>query len=342
MSPDCKVIKFYPVFVWRSSRLELSFILVIVISALLHGAGGSDGPDLQCSLNKIKVLTCLWNEQNNLNDNYTFYFWYSGDKSKAKQCPNYLVANRKIFGCQFPVTMTFRTFTVMLNSTNQRLPTTREFEKLQDWVKMDPPSNLHVENTSSLELRLTWEQSYGSFASRCMTYQVQHRNMASDKWTVKDATSPLFILPSYDPKEMYTFQVRSQINKDCAYSKYWSDWSQAVTWGRNITVSEEQPSTFMKAYVILVVTFLLLVVVVLVIRTDRVWLILVPQIPNPGKKFENLFTVHNNNFQDWLGISKEAVDNLKTNYSESLCSVTEDSDYPLPDGKNPTTSPLTK
>lgn len=156
---------------------------------------------------------------------------------------------------------------------------------------------------------------------------------------MKDATSTLFTLPSYDSRQTYTFQVRSQINKNCGNSKFWSDWSQAVTWGgRNITVTDEQPSTFTKAFAILVVTFLLLVVAVFVIRTDRVWVILVPQIPNPGKKFEDLFTLHSNNFQEWLGISKEAVENLKTNYTEPLCIVTEDPDFSEPDGKNPTTN----
>lgn len=343
MSLDSKSVKkLYPVFVQITSmRLGRSFFFIIMLSALSRGVKGSDKPgdaELNCSVNKEKILTCLWNEQTDMSDNYAFYYWYSNRESSALCCPQYLVANHKTIGCQFAIHETFRTFTVMLNTSSGILPTIRTFDKLQDWVKMDPPSNLRVENTSSLELLLTWEQSSGSFPLHCMAYQVQHRNMASDKWTVKDATSTSFTLPSYDSKQTYTFQVRSQINTNCGNSKFWSDWSQAVAWGRNITVTDEQPSTYTGAFVILVVTFLLLVVAVFVIRTDRVWMILVPQIPNPGKKFEDLFTLHSYNFQEWLGISKEAVENLKTNYTESLCIVTEDLDYSEPDGKNPTTN----
>ncbi|XP_075690407.1 cytokine receptor common subunit gamma [Rhinoderma darwinii] len=347
MSSDSTAVKkLYPIFVRTNSvRLGLSLVFIIFLSALSHGVKGIDKPgdaELNCTVNKDKVLTCFWNEQKDLNNNYTLYYWYSDQESTAVQCPHYVVANHKIIGCRISAVETFRTFTVKLNPINQRLPTLRKFDKLQDWVKMDPPSNLHVENTSSLELLLTWEQSYGSFQSYCMAYQVQYRNMASDKWTVKDASSTSFTLPSYDPRQTYTLHVRSQININCGNSKFWSDWSQAVTWGRNITVTEEQPTTFIKAIVILVVTFLLLVVVVLVIRTDRVWVILVPQIPNPGKKFEELFTIHDRNFQKWLGISKEAVENLKTNYTESICIVTEDPQCTLSDGKTSTTNSPTK
>ncbi|XP_071980245.1 cytokine receptor common subunit gamma [Engystomops pustulosus] len=333
------VKKLYPVSLWISVRLGFHFFVMIL--PWLHGIEGSEKPgnvELHCIVNKYQVLTCVWNKQSDVNDNYTLYYWYSDKEYTAAQCPHYLIVNQTTFGCQLSEIETFSTFTVKLTSNKQEYLPMRKFDKLIDLVKMDPPSKLQVTNTSSLELRLQWEQSYGSLRSHCMTYQVQYKNMASDKWTVKNASSTLFILPSYDPKQTYTFQVRSKLSKFCANSKFWSDWSQAVSWGRNITVTDEQPSTFIKASVILIVTFLLLIVVVLVIRTDRVWVVLVPQIPNPAKKFETLFTVHGNNFQEWLGISKEAVENLKTNYTERLCIVTEDNDCPGPDGKNPTTN----
>ncbi|XP_073412257.1 cytokine receptor common subunit gamma [Dendrobates tinctorius] len=344
MSLDMKsMMKLYPVCHGiRSVRLGLYFFCMIILSAPIRGIDSRDKPgdtELNCAVNKDKFLTCFWNEQS---DNSTLYYWYSDKESSAAPCPQYLVANHHIIGCQILLDNTFISFTVKLNTTSQRLPTIRRFDKLQDWVKTDPPSNLHVVNTSSLELFLTWEQSLGSFAARCMSYQVHHRKKASDQWMEKNASSLSFTLPSYDPRQTYTFRVRSQINEYCGNSKFWSDWSQAVTWGRNATVTDEQPSTFIKAFVILVVTFLLLIVVVLVIRTDRIWVILVPQIPNPGKKFEDLFKTYDSNFQEWLGISKKDVENLQTNYTETLCTVTEDPDCTGPDGKNPTTTSPTK
>ncbi|XP_056394672.1 cytokine receptor common subunit gamma [Hyla sarda] len=339
MSLDGKYMKqSYSIFLQINLvRLGPSFFFMIMLSTLNHSIEGSEKLDdvkLNCFVNKMKILTCTWNEQTDQNDNYTLYYWYSDQESF--HCPKYLVANHKTTGCQLSVKDTFRTFTVKLNTTSPGFPTIHKFDKLQDWVKMDPPSNVHVENTSSLELLLTWEQSFGLFPPHCMAYQVQHRNMAGEKWMVKDASSTSFTLPSYDPRQIYTFRVRSQISIHCGNSKLWSDWSQAVVWGRNITVTDEQPSTYKNALVILAVTFMLLVVVVFVIRTDRVWMIFVPQIPNPGKKFEDLFNVYKYNFQDWLGISKEAVENLKTNYTETFCIVTEDPDCPGPDEKNPT------
>ncbi|KAM4021025.1 cytokine receptor common subunit gamma [Anomaloglossus baeobatrachus] len=341
-----KTMKLYPVFHRISSvRLGLPFFFIIILSVPSRGIDSSDKPgDLQlnCTVNKDKFLICYWSEQSDTNENYTLYYWFSGKESSAAPCPQYLITNRQTVGCQILLSDTFTSCTVKLNSTRQGLETKRKFDLLQDWVKTDPPSNLYVVNTSSLELLLTWEQSVGSFPAGCMAYQVQHRNMASEQWTFKDASSLSFTLPSYDPRQTYTFHVRSQIDKNCGNSKFWSDWSQAVTWGRNVTVTDEQQSTFVKACVILVVTFLLLVVAVLVIRADRIWVILVPQIPNPGKKFEDLFKTYDNNFQDWIGISKKDVENLQTNYTETLCTVTEDPDCTWPDGKNPPTSSPTK
>ncbi|XP_075040578.1 cytokine receptor common subunit gamma [Mixophyes fleayi] len=327
----------YSVFV-KKTLLEIgpSYYVIIFLSVLTYHVHCSKEPEVHCTLDKDKFLTCLWNQQEHLNENYTLYYWYS--KEEAAPCPQYLVANRTTIGCLFSNGKTFIKFTVKLYSSIHSVVTV--FENLQNLVKMDPPTNLNVVNTSSLELRLTWVQSYGSFPDRCMSYQVQHRNMASDKWTVKNASSTKFSLPSFDPQQSYTFHVRSQLSISCASSKMWSEWSQGVTWGRNATVSDGQPlTTLLKTALISIFsTILLLLLLLLLIRMERIWIILVPQIPNPGRKFEDLFITYKGDFQGWLGVSKEAVENLKLNYSEPLCTVSEEPDCTVLDGKNPTTT----
>ncbi|XP_066436990.1 cytokine receptor common subunit gamma isoform X2 [Eleutherodactylus coqui] len=246
MSLDSKSVKkLYFAFVRISSvQLGLSFFITFTLLAPSYGVDSSDEPELDCTVSLYRVLTCLWKEQTDLNNNYTFDYWY-GDSSSA-HCPQYLVANHKPIGCRIALSNTFISCTVKLSTANQRSPIIRKLGRLQDLVKMDPPSYLHVENTSSLELLLTWNQTYGSFPEHCMTYQVQYQHMASNMWTVKDASRTSFTLPSYDPRQIYTFQVRSQINRNCGNSKFWSDWSQAVTWGRNITVTGFGSFLFLK------------------------------------------------------------------------------------------------
>ncbi|XP_024077433.2 uncharacterized protein LOC112122969, partial [Terrapene carolina triunguis] len=68
---------------------------------------------------------------------------------------------------------------------------------------------------------------------------------------------------------------------------------------------------------------LILVLVILLIRMERVWVILMPRIPNPSKNFDELFNTHQGNFPEWAGVSKDVVESFKPNYSESFCYVSE-------------------
>ncbi|XP_063791698.1 cytokine receptor common subunit gamma [Pseudophryne corroboree] len=333
---------FCPVFAWRTLLATgPSFYLIVMLSALIYHVQCSEEPEVHCTMNKYKNVTCLWNQKGHLSENYTLYYWYGMQESSVRHtapCPQYVIANHITIGCHFPEGKTFQTFNVKLNSSSMGPPIQKTFHNLQELVKMDPPANLSVVNTSSLELRLTWEQSLGVFSELCISYQVRHRSMGSDKWTVKNASSKKFSLPSFDPRETYTFYVRSQLNTNCISSNIWSEWSEGVTWGRNATVSDGQPLTELAKTVLISIisTCVLLLLLLLFIRMERIWFILVPQIPNPGRKFEALFNIYRGDFQEWLGVSKEAVDNLKPNYTEPLCTVSEDPDCIVLDMKNPT------
>uniref|UniRef100_A0A452GUN4 Uncharacterized protein n=1 Tax=Gopherus agassizii TaxID=38772 RepID=A0A452GUN4_9SAUR len=48
-----------------------------------------------------------------------------------------------------------------------------------------------------------------------------------------------------------------------------------------------------------------------------------PRIPNPSKNFDELFNIHQGNFPEWAGVSKDVVESFKPNYSESFCYVSE-------------------
>ncbi|KAM4663432.1 cytokine receptor common subunit gamma [Discoglossus pictus] len=194
-------------------------------------------------------------------------------------------------------------------------------------VKLDPPYSLKINSTDNNELLLKWQQDSGLFPIHCMCFQVQHHNMASEQWRLKDVNSAQFSLPSFDPQQSYTFQVRSKLNNLCATTEMWSEWSEDITWGKTETMSvEPSRSAYVQSLIMyLMLPFVCLVLVLLVLtRVERIWVIFVPRIPNPGKKFEDLFKTYKGDFQEWLGISKEVVESLKHNYTEPLCSVSED------------------
>lgn len=311
-------------------------LLLLLLSAWDSAVHGSGSAEVECVMNTAKVLTCTWNHPQPPAENYTFYYWESTAESKAIPCPEYLHVNYTNVGCKLSISDPYETFGVKLNGSRLGAPIAKNFKKHQDYVKMDPPTNLSIEITPNLELMLRWDQGCGTIPQHCVTYRVKHRNTASDSWTEKDASNTLSVLSSFDMCQNYTFHVKSKMSTVCSNAFMWSEWSEGVTWARNATVCDEQPQArapWKSTHTGITVGFTLLFVVIIlaVIGQERIWVILVPQIPNPGKKFEDL--INGCNVQEWVGVSKEAVEKMKLNYTETLCTVTEDSECTGPDAK---------
>ncbi|XP_040190356.1 cytokine receptor common subunit gamma [Rana temporaria] len=312
-----------------------SLLLLLILSALNGRVQGTGNAEVDCIMNTVKVLTCTWNRPHPPTENYTFIYREDSTGSQAVPCPEYLAVNHMNIGCKLSISQPYTSFIVELSGSASGSSIRKKFQKHQDYVKMDPPYNLTTETTNNLELILRWDQSLGIIPELCVVYRVRHRSTASDSWTERNASQNMSSLPSFDTCQNYTFQVKSQIGA-CANSLMWSEWSAGVTWARNATVCDQQPLTkpsskFMHTAIPVVLTLLLVVIFLAVIGQERIWVILVPQIPNPGKKFEEL--INGCNVQEWVGVSKEAVEKMKLNYTETFCTVTEDSECPGPDGK---------
>ncbi|XP_041428620.1 cytokine receptor common subunit gamma isoform X2 [Xenopus laevis] len=280
-------------------------------------------------------MTCMWNKDGLSFENYSLYYWYNSDGVKAAApCAHYLQERGINIGCWFnsSAVRTFSTFNVRLNSSKQEHK--QLFRNLQDLVKLEPPVKLHVENTSDLELLLSWEPSRG-FRLLCFTYQVKYRSLASDSWTVKNVTSTQFSLPSYSRDKLYTFHVRSKLSDLCASAVLWSEWSVGVSWGRNDTIPITETSLPIIAIISVGFSIAFFCVLAMLIRTERIWVILVPQIPNPEKGLQDLYKMYDGDFQEWIGVSKDVVKSLNHNYTEPLCSVCEDTECPVVENKKP-------
>ncbi|CAH2316581.1 cytokine receptor common subunit gamma [Pelobates cultripes] len=195
------------------------------------------GSDLQCTVNQHKQVTCLWDQQGVPKENYTLKYWFDNKEDSAVLCPKYLLNESIHIGCwiQEPIE-TFTPFTALLISSNLEKTVQRKYNQPQNFVKLDPPNGLQVANTSSMELILKWDVSNSSYPNRCIEFQVQYKSSTDRIWTVKEASTFLFSLPSYDPEKMYTFHVRSKLSNSCSGAKTWSEWSVGVSWGRNTTI----------------------------------------------------------------------------------------------------------
>ncbi|XP_053569946.1 cytokine receptor common subunit gamma-like [Bombina bombina] len=214
-------------------------VFMIILLLLSQSVHCQEESVLQCIADKNKCITCMWNQQGTPKENYTLYYRILNFESQpALPCRNYLQDGQINIGCWInaPTVNLFSPFVVQLNSTNRDKPIIREYERMQTMVKLDPPYNLTIKATNHSELLLQWQFDHGHFPVLCICFQVEHQNMASKEGKVKEVRSALFSLPSYDPKQIYTFRVRNKLCEICADAKMWSEWSEEITWGKNETL----------------------------------------------------------------------------------------------------------
>ncbi|KFP60645.1 Cytokine receptor common subunit gamma, partial [Cariama cristata] len=295
---------------------------------------------VECVLFNEEYMTCVWGSRETLTANYSLYYWYE-NRSPVVECKQYLQDRGVSIGCHFNQSeiIQFQPFHVLVNASlgGRTLEIPSERMELQDLVKPEAPVNLTIRNMSSNQLQLTWSSPYPR--AHCLQHAVRYKSNKDTSWTVR---APWIRHPygcargravhqhprHGDYEKYYTFYVRSKINSYCGSTQLWSEWSVPVVWGSNSTskgMVEEQLHWFWIHMVLIPVAscLLLLVLVVLLVRMERVWVILMPRIPNPSKNFDELFITHNGNFQEWAGVPKDFMESFKPNYSENICYVSE-------------------
>ncbi|NXE54760.1 IL2RG protein, partial [Casuarius casuarius] len=324
---------------------------------------------VECVLFNEEYMTCTWGSGEMLATNYSLYYWYE-NRSPVVECKQYLRDRGVRVGCRFNQSeiVQFQPFRVRVNASlgGKTLEIASERMELQDLVKPEAPVNLTIYNLSSNQLQLTWSSPYPK--AQCLEHAVKYKSNKDTAWTEHKVKGEIFSFPSVDYEKYYTFYVRSKINSYCGSTRLWSEWSVPVVWGSNATgkgAAEEQLHWFWIHTVLVPVAscLLLLVLVVLLVRMERwvpgrgrgpargsaspsntclpprVWVILMPRIPNPSKNFDELFITHKGNFQEWAGVPKDVVESFKPNYSESICYVSElppkESHEPLWEGGEP-------
>ncbi|XP_039573262.1 cytokine receptor common subunit gamma [Passer montanus] len=330
--------------------------LVPVLLLLLCGPGpypaaADSHPGVMCVLFNEEYMNCTWGNKEMPTVNYSLFYWYKNTSDKEVECKHYLHHQGVRVGCHFKQDelIQFQPFHVLINASvgGKTLEIPSERMELQDLVKPEAPVNLTIHNMSNNQLQLTWASPYPR--NKCLEHAVKYKSNKDTSWTELSVNGDVFSLPSVDYEKSYTFYVRSKINKFCGRTQFWSEWSIPVIWGSNSTSKgtvEEQLYWFGIRTVLVPIAscVLLLVLVILLVRMERVWVILMPRIPNPSKNFDELFITHNGNFQEWTGVPKDVVESFKPNYSENICYVTElppkDSHEPLWDSSNHAPPPM--
>ncbi|XP_069468496.1 cytokine receptor common subunit gamma [Ambystoma mexicanum] len=308
---------------------------LILASQLLGIATATLTPSgVKCMIFNTEYMTCMWNNQGKPNANYSLYYWYNYEDAAAVECRRYLQEGGTKTGCWFNSSelQYFRPFQIHVNASvegeNTIIPTVDM--RLQNLVKLDPPVNLTIESTTNNQLLLRWDSSY---QSNCVEFRVKHTSNKETEYTELHVQNQFeFSYSSVDPEKFYTFFVSAKVYSMCATTDLWSEWSVPIYWGKNTTLASNQHlfnlTTGGIPFIFLLI-LLLVLVAVFFLYFHRIRVVILPQIPNPSKNFEDLFNTYNGNFSEWTGVPKDAVETFKPNFNESICYVSE---FPLHKG----------
>ncbi|XP_019719802.1 cytokine receptor common subunit gamma-like [Hippocampus comes] len=284
----------------------------LLLLLCLGGSGfAKEPPDADCVVLHLKFVKCTWNRYGNVTVNYTFNSWFEGEDARA--CEMYLTNNSIKTGCIQPYgdkNNRFRTFHMQLVHGNDTFPKTAD---LKSKVKLNPPTNLTVQNGSDWNLWFYWNQTF----AWCVQNEVRYRTNYK-KWdtnTVNRGKLNYCInLPS--SRSRYELQVRSRFHEACGASG-WSDWSETVMWGSNTGPESDQGMVvWITVYVLAPV--ILILMVVLLLRYERFRIIFIRVVPKPY-----LNSIGERSNQPWPQLSKVFKEGFKANYHEQPCPVRE-------------------
>ncbi|XP_014348618.1 cytokine receptor common subunit gamma [Latimeria chalumnae] len=279
--------------------------------------------NVDCIVYNDELMKCMWNKTGIPKLNYTLHYWYSDIKNKT-ECKKYLQEHSTNIGCRFEPNeiIQFREFHVQLSTVEKKEPI--NVFRLQNRVLPYPPTSLTFKNTEVEQIELKWE---ASMKTNCLEHQVKYKSNKDSDWTViSNLQTESFRPPSVDPEKFYTFFVRSKVNVFCGSTDLWSEWSIPAYWGKDpIELPEEQDSVFWiwRLLIPMLSIVILIILASCLVRAERLRVIIIPKIPSPEGKVDDLINGHHGNIHEWINISKDLMDGFAPNYNETMCLVNE-------------------
>nr|XP_061818567.1 cytokine receptor common subunit gamma-like [Nerophis lumbriciformis] len=289
------------------STMLTNFLLLLCLSGPVFPR---EPPDVDCILLHLETVHCTWHTT----INYTFKSRFYGEH--FSECERYLTQGSINNGCIQPYSdrsNRFRTFYTQLAHSNSTFLKEHNLEKK---VKLNPPTNVTVQNGSDLNLWFYWNQT----TPNCVENEVRYRTNFK-KWDTHRVTprkqNYCINLPS--SRSRYELQVRSKMEKTCGESPIWSEWSEPVVWGSNNGTETDRPeagySMLVRILVYVLPPAILALMVILLLQYERFRIRFIPVVPKPTPIPQDIV--------GWLQISKSLKEGFKTSYYEHGCPVRE-------------------
>lgn len=197
-------------------------------------AGVNGLQDLTCVYFNMEHMVCRWKRGSQMpaQSQEALHYWHR-DLAQAKECPCYIISEGFRSGCNFSGTElpTFSNINLCVNASSAR-PVRALYSSLQiqNIVKPKATGEVHVEAGADGQLRVLWDSPTGKIPQHCLKWEVQERRESHDgkqtlQQVISTETAVTLALPD---NETSCLSVRSMLNKYCAKSGLWSDWSPPV------------------------------------------------------------------------------------------------------------------
>uniref|UniRef100_A0A3B4A177 Fibronectin type-III domain-containing protein n=1 Tax=Periophthalmus magnuspinnatus TaxID=409849 RepID=A0A3B4A177_9GOBI len=191
-------------------------------------AGQNGLQDFICLYYYMEHLFCSWKRSSKMpaKAQEAFYYWHR-EMAHTKECPFYILSGGFRSGCNFSGTdlPTFSDINLCVNmSSDDPVRPLYVTLQIQNIVKPKPPGDLRVEAGADKQLRVHWGSPAGRIPQHCLLWQVQTRREGQEeKPTQLNCCNSMYITLL-----MSCLRVRCMLNKYCANSGVWSDWSPSV------------------------------------------------------------------------------------------------------------------
>ncbi|KAL0993926.1 hypothetical protein UPYG_G00115640 [Umbra pygmaea] len=294
------------------------FILLIS----LQGYKAPFTPNVSCLIVNLDFVNCSWTEQGIPEKNSTFFHnRFNTQSEHMEECSTYLYEKGCTVGCRLPFKHSDR-FTTLRTKLVHQNQSYMQNHNLKNMVQLYPPANLSVEISTNRTLNLYWNNSKNSI---CTESEVNYRINNNEWKSFTPRREQNFSLHFPSKSSRYEFQVRARLKSLCGESKLWSDWSQIAVWdsmkeSNNAGISGDTNILWKLLLSIVGTTIFLMLACMLVYwKRERLRLILVPIVPNPGKNLKDF--LDSDNEEARLHISKDVC--FQPNFNERACPVRE-------------------
>nr|XP_043897378.1 interleukin-13 receptor subunit alpha-2 isoform X2 [Solea senegalensis] len=200
------------------------------------GVVGTEVKDFSCVFYNMENMECKWKRNPKLSAaaQQNLYLWHKKLK-RVEECPKYIISRGIRIGCNFSgkALPEFTDINLCLNGSSPHGSLKPTFISLQtqNQVKPGTTERLHLQTGPNAQLQIHWERPAGNVPAHCLEWEVEHDKEEPDGKTelkqILTKQTSLNLQLVHD-SERNCVRVRSKVNKYCADSTFWSEWSRAI------------------------------------------------------------------------------------------------------------------